>query len=143
MIKVKVKILRTGAKVPVYQTDGATCFDLKAYGSYVIPPGETVLVNTGLAMEFNSDYGLEIVPRSGLAGIHGITVANSPGQIDSDYRGELKVLLYNSSKTEFVVKHEDRIAQAKFVPRLVADFTVVDKLSETERGQGGIGSTGI
>jgi len=117
--------------------------DLTSYRVVHLKPGETMLVKTGIAIELNPGFQAEVRPRSGLALKHGITVLNTPGTIDSDYRGEIGVVLINHGKKVFEIKHGDRIAQMVIMPVVAGHFEVVgESLSKTERGEGGFGSTG-
>lgn len=139
---VKVKILNQDAKLPQYQTEEAAGFDLHSVDEKTIKAGERDVVKTGLAVALPKGYELQVRPRSGLALKNGITVLNTPGTVDSDYRGELMVILLNTSKEDFVIKKGDRIAQAVIKEILQADFSVVEEPDSTERGSGGFGSTG-
>ena len=139
---VKVKILNPDAIVPKYQTEEAAGFDLPSIEEKTIKAGERDVIKTGLAVALPKGYELQVRPRSGLALKNGITVLNTPGTVDSDYRGELMVILLNTSNEDFAVKKGDRIAQAVIKEILQADFAVVDELDSTERGTGGFGSTG-
>jgi len=139
---VKVKILNQDAKLPQYQTEEAAGFDLHSVDEKTIKAGERDVVKTGLAVALPKGYELQVRPRSGLALKNGITVLNTPGTVDSDYRGELMVILLNTSNEDFVIKKGDRIAQAVIKEILQADFSVVEELDSTERGSGGVGSTG-
>jgi len=141
-LKIKVKRLSDRVNLPKYQTDGAVGFDLEAQDEVVIKSGNSALISTGLAFELPFGYELQIRPRSGLALKHSITVLNSPGTIDSDYRGELKVILINHSKEDFKIRVGDRVAQAVVNRVEIADFVEVDELSKTERDDKGFGSTG-
>jgi dUTP pyrophosphatase len=141
-LDVKVKILSADAIIPKYQTSEAAGFDLHSVDEKTIKAGERDVVKTGLAVALPKGYELQVRPRSGLALKNGITVLNTPGTVDSDYRGELMVILLNTSKEDFVIKKGDRIAQAVIKEILQADFAVVDELDSTERGSGGFGSTG-
>ena len=138
----KIKKLNSKAKIPVYQTKEAAGFDLHSIEDIVINPGERRLIRTGLAFEIEFGYEVQIRPRSGLAFKHGITVLNTPGTIDSDYRGEIKVLLINLGENPFEIKKGERIAQAIVAPVIQAKIIEVNELSDTERGSGGFGSTG-
>jgi dUTP pyrophosphatase len=141
----QVKVINHSANpLPQYQTVGSAGLDLMAElkMDVAIAPGERVLIPTGLYLEMPLDVEAQIRPRSGLAFKHGITVLNSPGTIDSDYRGEVKVLLINHSQESFTVKQGDRIAQMVFARVVQVDLTPADVLSETERGAGGYGHTG-
>ncbi len=132
--------------LPVYQTAQAAGADVKASlgsgESMVIKPGERVLVPTGLSMEIPVGYEIQVRPRSGLSLKTGLLVVNSPGTIDADYRGEVKVILGNLGTKDEVIAHGDRIAQLVLAPVTQASFMQVDALGETERGSGGFGSTG-
>ncbi len=135
--------------LPCYQTSGAAGADLVANlppearaAGLALGPGDRVLVPTGLRVAVPDGYELQLRPRSGLALRHGITLPNSPGTIDSDYRGPLGVIVINHGCDGFVVSHGMRIAQAVLAPVLRARFEIVDSLDDTARGQGGFGSTG-
>ena len=132
--------------LPAYATEGAAGMDLRAcLGSddpITIPPGGRALVPTGLAVALPRGTEAQVRPRSGLALKHGITVLNSPGTIDSDYRGEVCVILANLGSEDFTVNHGDRIAQMVFAPVLRADLVPVEALPKSDRGEGGFGSTG-
>ena len=142
MINLKVKKLNNLAEIPAYQTAEAAGFDLHSIEDVVIAPGERKLIGTGLAFEIPAGYEIQIRPRSGLAYKHGITVLNTPGTIDSDYRGEIKVLLINHSNENFEIKVGERIAQAVIKEVIQATFEEVEELNDTARGAGGFGSTG-
>ena len=139
---VKVKILNPDAIIPKYQTEEAAGFDLHSVEEKTVKAGEREVIKTGLAVALPKGYELQVRPRSGLALKNGITVLNTPGTVDSDYRGELVVILFNTSKEDFAVKKGERIAQAIIKEILQADFAVVEELDSTERGVGGFGSTG-
>ncbi|MBO8458626.1 MAG: dUTP diphosphatase [Spirochaetes bacterium] len=144
---VKVKVLFKDNCKPVppsYSTFGAAGADIRACitAPVVIKPGERALIPTGLLFEIPEGYEIQVRPRSGLALKHGITCLNSPGTIDSDYRGEIGVILINTGKEDFTVENNDRIAQIVLSPVIRADFVTTGILSETERGSGGFGSTG-
>jgi len=134
-----------GLPLPDYATEGAAGMDLMAAvtADLVIPPGGRALIPTGLRIAIPEGHELQIRPRSGLALKHGITLPNAPGTIDSDYRGELGVILLNTASEPFVVARGMRIAQAVLAPVLRAEWTVVAELDETARGTGGFGSTGL
>jgi len=133
--------------LPAYETAGAAGADLRANlpdrSSVTLVPGARALVPTGLRLDIPQGYEVQIRPRSGLALKHGITLPNSPGTIDSDYRGPLGVIVMNAGEADFTIEHGDRIAQMVVAPVLQAQFTLVRALSETERGSGGFGSTGV
>ena len=142
MIRIKAE---KGAVLPQYQTRGAAGADISAYltRSETLRPGEYKAIPTGLYMEIPEGYEVQVRPRSGLAFKHGVTVLNAPGTIDSDYRGEVKVILINHSDEPFVINNGDRIAQIVVAPVSRLPFEEVRDLSETERGEGGFGSTGV
>lgn len=132
--------------LPAYETAGAAGADLRANlpdrASLTLARGARALVPTGLRLEIPQGYEVQIRPRSGLALKHGITLPNSPGTIDSDYRGPLGVIVMNAGEADFTIAHGDRIAQMVLAPVVQARFTLVDTLSGSERGSGGFGSTG-
>ncbi len=131
-------------KMPKYETSGSAGLDLTAAidEDITLKPGETTLVKTGLAIALEKGYEAQIRPRSGLALKNGITVLNTPGTVDSDYRGEVCVILINHSKKDFVIKRGERIAQMVIAKHEQAEIKVVEELDETARGEGGFGSTG-
>jgi len=132
-----------GAKLPIYQTLGSAGCDVTSVENVVIPAGRTKLVKTGIFLEVPEGFECQVRPRSGLALKNGITVFNSPGTIDSDYRGEVMILLYNvGSAGDYFVKKGERIAQLVFAPVVQATFEEVDELNVTSRNAGGWGSTG-
>jgi dUTP pyrophosphatase len=130
--------------LPEYQTNGSAGFDLRANLNepVVLKHGEIKLIPTGLIFEIPEGYEVEIRPRSGLAAKHGISLVNTPGTIDSDYRGEIKIILINHGMEDFIVNNGDRIAQGLFKSVERAQFTEIKELSETGRGAGGFGHTG-
>jgi dUTP pyrophosphatase len=140
----KVKILREGTSLPKYQTDHSAGLDLCACidEDITLMPGERILIPTGISIELPDGYEAQVRPRSGLAINHGITVLNSPGTIDPDYRGEVKVILINLSKEPFTIKNGMRIAQMVISKFERVEIQVVEELSQTMRGGGGFGSTG-
>ena len=144
MVKVLVKKLNSKVKLPSYKTEGSSGMDLVAFidEPIEIKPNSSALIPTGLSIAIPEDCEVQIRPRSGLAAKSNISVLNTPGTIDSDYRGELKVILFNHSNKEFIVNHNDRIAQMVLVPVLKVNFEEVDTLPDTLRGSGGFGSTG-
>ena len=129
-------------ELPAYQTPGAAGLDVRAAEDCVLVPGETRLVATGFSMSLSQGYEAQLRPRSGLAIKHGITLMNSPGTIDSDFRGAVKVILTNLGREPFEVKCGDRIAQMVIAKVEQPIIQIVDELEETERGSGGFGSTG-
>ncbi len=141
----EIKIVnRSGNELPVYETEHAAGMDLKASldTPLTLKPLERLLIPTALFIELPVGYEAQVRPRSGLAFKHGITVLNSPGTIDADYRGEIKVILINLSNQEFVINHGDRIAQMVISKHENAHWQVVESLNETSRGEGGFGHTG-
>ena len=144
MVKILIKRLHSEVKLPKYKTDGSSGMDLMAFidRSISIMPQKSELIPTGLSVAIPDNTELQIRPRSGLAAKNNISVLNTPGTVDSDYRGELKVILYNHGNKEFLVNNEDRIAQMVLVPIIKATFEEVENLPETIRGDGGFGSTG-
>lgn len=142
-IEIKLKALHPCAVIPEYQTAGSAGFDLCSVVEMVIKPKEWALVKTGIALEIPSGFEVQIRPRSGLALKHGISVLNSPGTIDSDYRGEIGVVLINHSKQEFKIEIGDRIAQGVVAEVIQGDFALSQELSQTLRNDGGFGSSGI
>ena len=141
-IKINCKVSE-GAVLPCYKTSGAAGADVCADSAVVIKKGCRALVGTGLFFEIPEGYEIQVRPRSGLAFKNGVTVLNTPGTIDSDYRGELKVLLANFGEEDFTVNPGDRIAQIVVAPVTLGDFIPAEDISETERGSGGLGSTGV
>jgi len=139
------KKLNDKATLPQYQTEGSAGFDLHTCieEPMTIKPNEVALIPTGLSSEFTNQYELQIRSRSGLAFKNQIVVLNSPGTIDSDYRGEIKVILYNLGKKDYIVEPNARIAQVIFSPVVKAHIKEVKDLEETARGEGGFGSTGV
>lgn len=146
MTKINIKVVASeGAKLPLYKTSGAAGADICALlkEPLVIESGKSAMVPTGLFFEIPQGYEVQIRPRSGLAAKNGVTVLNTPGTIDSDYRGEINVILINFGDKPFTVNNGDRIAQMLVAPVIQADFSIVTSLEETERGAGGFGSTGV
>lgn len=148
-VPVKVKVLEHydhELPLPVYESAQAAGADIRAClgksEKMVIKPGERVLVPTGLSMEIPAGYEIQVRPRSGLSFKTGLMVVNSPGTIDADYRGEVKVILGNLGQSDEVIEHGDRVAQLVLAPVTQAEYQVVEDLSSTERGAGGFGSTG-
>ena len=142
---IKVKVLDNSITLPKYETASSVGMDIRAFipeGKIEIEPQERKLIPTGLCLEIPKGYEVQIRPRSGLALKNGITVLNSPGTIDADYRGELKVILINHSADNFSITNEMRIAQIVVAQFSRVDLLEVEDLSETDRGEGGFGSTG-
>ncbi len=144
MVKVLIKKLSPEVKLPIYKTTGASGMDLMAFikSPITIEPKSSQLIPTGLSIAFSKEYEIQIRPRSGLAAKNNISVLNTPGTIDSDYRGEIKVIIYNHGNENFVVNNGDRIAQIILTPVIKMEFQEIDELPETLRGEGGFGSTG-
>ena len=144
MVKVLIKKLDPAVKLPEYKTSGASGVDLIAFIKKPIDlePKTSVLIPTGLSVAFPEDYEIQIRPRSGLAAKNNISVLNTPGTIDSDYRGEIKVIVYNHGNEDFQINKGDRIAQMILTPVLKMEFEETNELPETIRGEGGFGSTG-
>ena len=146
-MKLKIQRVRENQDLPMpaYQSDASSGMDLRAdvTKDLIVPVGKRVLVPTGIAVEFDSGYELQVRPRSGLAIKNGISLLNTPGTIDADYRGEIKVILVNFGEEDFIIKRGDRIAQMVMVPVVKAEITFVQVLSDTDRGAGGFGSTGV
>ena len=144
MAKVLIKRLSSKVELPKYKTEGSSGLDLMAFieKSIKLNPKESVLVPTGISIAIAEDLEIQIRPRSGLAAKSNISILNTPGTIDSDYRGEIKVILFNHGKNEFIINNKDRIAQMVLAPIIKAEFEEVDELPDTIRGDGGFGSTG-
>ena len=144
MVKVLIKRLDPNVKLPEYKTDGASGMDLLAFTkkAIIVKPQTSILIPTGLSVAFSKNYEIQIRPRSGLAAKNNISVLNTPGTIDSDYRGELKIIIFNHSNTDFEINNGDRIAQMVLSPVMKIQFEETDDLSKTLRGEGGFGSTG-
>ncbi len=142
-VSINVKALE-GAAIPEYKTSGAAGADVCALveSPVELNPGDRALIGTGLFFAIPDGYEIQVRPRSGLAAKNGVTVLNTPGTIDSDYRGELKVILINLGKEKFTVNPGDRIAQIIVAPVTRGRFVAVEALDQTERGSGGFGSTG-
>ncbi len=131
--------------LPSYETSGSAGMDICAAleSDVILSPGEIVLIPTGLAVAIPLGFEIQVRPRSGLAVKHGVTLINSPGTIDSDYRGEVKIGLINHGRENFVIQRGDRIAQLVLAPIAIARWQVTDSLDDTERGSGGFGHTGV
>ena len=144
MVKVQIKKLDPNAIIPEYKTAGASGVDIMALleKKITLDPGESQIIPTGLSIAIPEDLEVQIRPRSGLAAKSNISVLNTPGTIDSDYRGEIKVILINLGNERFTVKNGDRIAQMILTPIMKFKFEEVNKLDDTIRGSGGFGSTG-
>jgi dUTP pyrophosphatase len=144
MVRVLIKKLSPEVELPSYKTSGASGMDLMALikSSITVKPKTSCLIPTGLSIAFSKEYEIQIRPRSGLAVKNNITVLNTPGTIDSDYRGEIKVIIYNHGNEDFVVNNKDRIAQMVLTPVIKMEFEEADELPKTIRGEDGFGSTG-
>ena len=144
MVKLLIKKLNEEAIVPEYKTKGSSGMDLMANinSDIYIKPGEKAIIPTGIAVSIPVGYEIQIRPRSGLAAKKNISILNTPGTIDADYRGEIKIILINFGKQEFKINPNDRIAQMVLCPVIKAELEVVDELQDTKRGRGGFGSTG-
>ena len=144
MVKILVKKFDKNIKLPTYKTSGSSGMDLVAYikNKITINPGKTAMIPTGIAIAIPKNYEIQIRPRSGLAAKKGISVLNTPGTVDSDYRGEIKIILINLSKKSFVVKSGDRVAQMVLCPITKGKLQEVKNLPKTVRDKGGFGSTG-
>ena len=144
MVKVFIKKLNSSVQLPSYKTSGASGMDLMAFIEKPIElkPGKSCLVPTGLSVAFSKEYEIQVRPRSGLAAKKNISVLNTPGTIDSDYRGELKVILFNHGSENFMINNNDRIAQMVLTPIIKMELEEKNELPETIRGEGGFGSTG-
>ena len=144
MVKVLIKKLNSDVKLPAYKTSGASGMDLMAFlkKPMIIEPKRSYLIPTGLSVAFSENYEIQIRPRSGLAAKNSISVLNTPGTIDSDYRGEIKVIIYNHGNNIFTINNGDRIAQMILAPIVKMEFEETNNLPETIRGKDGFGSTG-
>ena len=144
MVRVLIKKLDPKVTLPSYKTKGASGMDLMAFvkEEIVIKPQTSALIPTGLSVAFSEDYEIQIRPRSGLAAKNNISVLNTPGTIDSDYRGELKIIIFNHSNHDFVVENNNRIAQMVLTPIAKIELEEANELPKTLRGEGGFGSTG-
>ena len=144
MVRVLIKKLDPKVTLPSYKTKGASGMDLMAFvkEKIVIKPQTSALIPTGLSVAFSQDYEIQIRPRSGLAAKNNISVLNTPGTIDSDYRGELKIIIFNHSNHDFIVNNDDRVAQMVLAPVAKMELEEANELPKTLRGEGGFGSTG-
>ena len=142
--KALIKKLSKNVNIHAYKTKGSSGLDLEAFleKDLMVKPNETVIVPTGISVAIDQSLEIQIRPRSGLAAKNNITVLNTPGTIDSDYRGEIKVILINLGKNDFTIKNGDRIAQMVICPIIKTEFEIVDELPNTPRGVRGFGSTG-
>lgn len=144
MVKILIKRLSSKVKMPQYKTIGSSGMDIAAFldNEILIQPSEKKIIPTGIKLKIPKGYEVQIRPRSGLAANNDVTVLNTPGTIDSDYRGEIKVILFNHGKNIFKVENGLRIAQMVLCPVIEAKLSEVEIIDETERGEGGFGSTG-
>ena len=144
MVKILIKKLNPSVQLPSYKTNGASGMDLMGFTEKPISlePGKSCLVPTGLSVAFPEEYEIQIRPRSGLAAKKNISVLNTPGTIDSDYRGELKIILFNHSSENFIINNNDRVAQMVLAPIIKMELEETDELPVSIRGKGGFGSTG-
>tara|TARA_B110000438_G_scaffold198411_1_gene189922 strand:- start:2471 stop:2908 length:438 start_codon:yes stop_codon:yes gene_type:complete len=144
MVKVLIKKLNPKVEIPTYKTVGSSGMDLMAFIEQPIRllPKSSCLVPTGLSVAFSDEFEIQIRPRSGLAAKNNISVLNTPGTIDSDYRGEIKIILFNHGGSEFIINNKDRIAQMILTPVYKMEIEEVENLPSTLRGKGGFGSTG-
>ncbi len=144
MVKVLIKKLNPKVEIPKYKTDGASGMDLMAYidQPIILTPKNSCLVPTGLSVAFSNEYEIQIRPRSGLAAKKNISILNTPGTIDSDYRGEIKIILFNHGNNDFIINNKDRVAQMILTPIHKMELEEVEDLPNTLRGKGGFGSTG-
>ena len=144
MVKVLIKKLDSAVEIPKYKTTGASGMDLMAFIKQPIKlaPKSSCLIPTGISVAFPEEYEIQIRPRSGLAAKKNISILNTPGTIDSDYRGEIKIILFNHGNSEFVINNKDRIAQMVLLPVHKIDLEEVQNLPDSLRGKGGFGSTG-
>ena len=144
MVKVLIKKLNSKVKLPEYKTSGSSGMDLMAFieNPIKISPNTLKIIPTGLSLAIPEDLEIQIRPRSGLAVKSSVSVLNTPGTIDSDYRGELKIILFNHGNKDFIINNNDRIAQMVLTPVIKMEFEEVDQLPKTIRGSGGFGSTG-
>ena len=144
MAKVLIKKLSSSVKLPAYKTNGASGMDLMAFIAepIILKPQSSCLVPTGISVAFSEEFEIQIRPRSGLAAKNNISVLNTPGTIDSDYRGEIKVIIFNHGNKEFIINDNDRIAQMILTPVVKMELEETENLPKTIRGEGGFGSTG-
>ena len=144
IVRILIKKFDKNIKLPTYKTSGSSGLDLVAYTKKKITlyPGKTALIPTGISVSIPKNYEIQIRPRSGLAAKNNISVLNTPGTVDSDYRGEIKIILINLGKKPFIIKYGDRIAQMVLCTISKVKFLEVESLPKTIRGKGGFGSTG-
>ena len=144
MVKILVKKSNPAIELPSYKTNGASGMDLMAWidNPIILKPGTSCLVPTGISVAFPQEYEIQVRPRSGLAAKNNISVLNTPGTIDSDYRGEIKIILFNHGNENFLINNKDRIAQLVLTPIVKMQLEETNELPDTNRGKGGFGSTG-
>jgi len=144
MVKILVKKSNPAIELPSYKTNGASGMDLMAWvdNPIILKPGTSCLVPTGISVAFPQEYEIQVRPRSGLAAKNNISVLNTPGTIDSDYRGEIKIILFNHGNENFLINNKDRIAQMVLTPIVKMQLEETNELPDTNRGKGGFGSTG-
>ncbi len=144
-VEVKISRCRSGAQLPQYMTTAAAGMDLyvKLENDVILASGNRVMVPTGIAIALPEGYEAQVRPRSGLAAKHGVTLLNTPGTIDADYRGEISVILINHGSEDFIIKDGERVAQMIIAPVSRCQLQLVESLDETERGSGGFGHTGV
>ena len=144
MVKILVKKSNPAIELPSYKTNGASGMDLIAWidNPIILKPGRSCLVPTGISVAFPQEYEIQVRPRSGLAAKNNISVLNTPGTIDSDYRGEIKIILFNHGNEDFIINNKDRIAQMVLTPIIKMQLEETNELPDTNRGKGGFGSTG-
>ena len=144
MVKILVKKSNPAIELPSYKTNGASGMDLMAWvdNPIILKPGTSCLVPTGISVAFPQEYEIQVRPRSGLAAKNNISVLNTPGTIDSDYRGEIKIILFNHGNENFLINNKDRIAQMVLTPIIKMQLEETNELPDTNRGKGGFGSTG-
>ena len=144
MVKILVKKSNPAIELPSYKTNGASGMDLMAWidNPIILKPGTSCLVPTGISVAFPQEYEIQVRPRSGLAAKNNISVLNTPGTIDSDYRGEIKIILFNHGNEDFIINNKDRIAQMVLTPIIKMELEETKELPESIRGKGGFGSTG-
>ena len=144
MVKILVKKSNPAIELPSYKTNGASGMDLMAWidNPIILKPGTSCLVPTGISVAFPQEYEIQVRPRSGLAAKNNISVLNTPGTIDSDYRGEIKIILFNHGNENFIINNKDRIAQMVLTPIIKMQLEETNELPDTNRGEGGFGSTG-
>ena len=144
MAKILVKKLDPSIELPAYKTEGASGMDLMAFikEPIILKSQNSCLVPTGIAVAFSNEFEIQIRPRSGLAAKNNISVLNTPGTIDSDYRGEIKIILFNHSNENFIINNNDRVAQMVLIPIMKMELEETNELPKSIRGEGGFGSTG-